>query len=101
MIQPGKTTLARMQVAAHNESQRIEIVEDGWVTLGHLPAPRPDRVRLRDDFAGIVRLIDIIEGDEIILGRIEDALKRPAPARRAAAVADTELVPVGEEIDDQ
>jgi hypothetical protein len=103
MIPPGKTTLSRMQVTAHNEAQRIEISQDGYVKLGWTTTPLPDQVRLRDDFAGIVRLIDIIESDKVILGRIEDALKRPAAARaaRAADRPDTELVPIGEEIDDQ
>ncbi|KRR25930.1 hypothetical protein [Bradyrhizobium retamae] len=98
MIPPGKTTFARMQTAAHNEAQRIEIIEDGWVTLGQLPVPRPDRVRLRDDFAGIVRLIDLIEADDIIRGRLEDALKRQAATPAPASRPDTELVPVDEEV---
>jgi hypothetical protein len=84
MIPPGKTTLTRMQLAAQLEAERIEIIEDGWVTLGKLPVPRADRVRLRDDFAGIVRLIDIINSDQVILERLEAARKRevlpPAPA---------------------
>ena len=105
MIPPGKTTLTRMQDAAHNEATRIEIIEDGWVKEGKIPAPRPERVKLRDDFAGIVRLIDIIQADDIMRGRLEDALKRQAEAAAAAAVPapapatvpDDAIVPVDEE----
>lgn len=92
MIPPGKTTLTRMQLAARQEAERIEIVEDGWVTLGMLPSPRPDRVRLRDDFAGIARLIDIINSDQLILERLEAARKRevqpPAPAAPTEETVD-------------
>lgn len=80
MIPPGKTTLTRMQLAAQLEAERIEIIEDGWVTLGKLPVPRADRVRLRDDFTGIVRLIEIIQSDAVILERIAKLSKLPAPA---------------------
>lgn len=101
MIPPGKTTLTRMQLAAQLEAERIEIIEDGWVTLGTLPAPRTDRVRLRDDFAGIVRMIDCILANDAIRGRLEDEMRRTAPLPPAPSVPDTDLVPVGEETDDQ
>lgn len=99
MIPPGKTTLARMQVAAHNEACRIEISQDGRVACGMLEAPMPEQVKLRDDFAGIVRLIDLIEADPVIMGRIEDAMKKPAAVRaqQKAAKKDMDLVPVDEE----
>jgi hypothetical protein len=91
MIPPGKTTLTRMQLAAQLEAERIEIIEDGWVTLGQLPVPRADRVRLRDDFAGIVRLIDIINSDQTILERLEAARRRearPLPAEAPSIEED-------------
>jgi hypothetical protein len=102
MIPPGKTSLSRMQTAAHNEATRIEISQDGRVNCGMLAQPMPDQIKLRDDFAGIVRLIDLIEADPVIMGRIEDAMRKPVAAR--AAVTDrkkeeTELVPVGEEVE--
>jgi hypothetical protein len=72
MIPPGKTTLFRMQLAAQNEAERIEIAQDGRVTLGMLKQPMPDQVRLRDDFAGIVRLIDAIMSDKALLERVQE-----------------------------
>jgi len=102
MIPPGKTTLTRMQVAAHNEAQRIEISQDGMVKLGWQAAPMVDQVRLRDDFAGIVRLIDCILADDMIRGRLEDEMRRTAQPPAAPPVQpDTELVPVGEETVDE
>lgn len=95
MIPPGKTTLARMQIAAHNEAQRIEISQDGRVSCGMLKEPMRDQVLLRDDFAGIVRLIDIIESDAVILERLQVAMRRET--RPPAERTDTELVPVDEE----
>jgi hypothetical protein len=86
MKAPGKTTLFRMQLAAHNEAQRIEISQDGRVRAGLLDEPMPHQVALRDDFAGIVRLIDIIESDAIILQRLEEHARRraSAPAEKVA-----------------
>lgn len=100
MIPPGKTTLARMQIAAHNEAQRIEIIEDGWMKAGRLAGSRPERVALRDDFAGIVRLIDIVESDAVILERLQAAMRRETRPPVERAKLDTELVPVDEETAD-
>lgn len=101
MIPPGKTTLSRMQLAAQLEAERIEILEDGHVRFGDLSVPRPERIRLRDDFAGVVRLIDIILADDVLRGRLEDrlalALARQAVAPPPAAPPDTEIVAVDEE----
>jgi len=109
MIPPGKTTFARMQAAAHSEAERIEIVEDGWVKAGEIAAPRPERVKLRDDYAGIVRVIDVILADDAMRGRIEDRLKEMWKQQAAAAVAapspatvpDDAIVPVAEETVDE
>jgi len=90
MTPPGKTTLSRMQLAAQLEAERIEIIEDGWVTLGTLPVARADRVRLRDDFAGMVRLIDIINSDQAILERLEAAQRREGqPTAPASPIEET------------
>lgn len=96
MIPPGKTTLARMQTAALNEAERIEIIEDGWVKFGQLKEPRREQVSLRDDFAGIVRMIDAIESDAELLKLLQKAIQRiTAPV--AAEIPETEIVPEGEE----
>jgi hypothetical protein len=91
MIPPGKTTLFRMQLAAHNEAQRIEISQDGRVREGMLREPMPEQVRKRDDFAGIVRLLDTIMSDKVILDRLDE---RSFRAREAAAA---EKVATGDE----
>jgi hypothetical protein len=83
MIRPGKTTLTRMQLAAFNEQERIEISQDGRVREGLLREPMPSQVLLRDDFAGIVRLIDVIMSDQVMLDRLEERSK----AARASAIA--------------
>ncbi|SDC07407.1 hypothetical protein SAMN05216337_1001189 [Bradyrhizobium brasilense] len=81
MNPPGKTTLARMQHTAQLEAGRIEIVQDYWVREGRIAEPAPDQVARRDDFAGIVRLIDLIQSDQVILDRLEKraAAKAAAP----------------------
>ncbi len=97
MIPPGKTTLFRMQTAAFVEAQRIEISQDGAVKLGWRKEPLPDQVKLRDDFMGVVRLIDAIESDpglkERVLARLE-AGARPNKTERL----DTEIVAIDEEV---
>lgn len=85
MIPPGKTTLFRMQLAAHNEATRIEISQEGRVREGMLKEPMPEQVALRDDFAGIVRLLDTIMSDQLILDRLAERAK----AAKAAAPITT------------
>lgn len=70
MNPPGKTTLARMQRTAILEAERIEIGEDGRVAAGMISGPRAELVERRDDFAGIVRLIDKIMSDSTLLERL-------------------------------
>jgi hypothetical protein len=89
MKPPGKTTLNRMQLAAQREMERIEISQDGRVVTGMLKKPMPEQVSLRDDFAGIVRLIDIIQGDSVMLERMLKLLRSPARAD-AAVIGDGE-----------
>ncbi len=85
MIPPGKTTLFRMQLAAQNEAERIEISQDGRVSGGLLKEPMQGQVELRDDFAGIVRLIDIIMSDKEILDRLQERMGARTLAAAAAA----------------
>lgn len=87
MIPPGKTTLFRMQSTALDEQQRIEIGQDGRVRCGMQAEPLPEQVAKRDDFAGIVRLIDAIMSDQLILDRLQERMKAMPAAARAAEAA--------------
>jgi hypothetical protein len=59
-----------MQRTAFLEAERIEICEDARVRAGDRPEPLPELVERRDDFAGIVRLIDRIMSDATLLERL-------------------------------
>jgi hypothetical protein len=83
---PGKTTLDRMLVTVQLEMERIEISQDARVSAGLLREPMSDQVKKRDDFAGIMRMIDIIQADDVLRERLRDRL-REVTAQRAAAVA--------------
>lgn len=87
MIPPGTTTLDRMQITALEEQERIEISQDGRVREKMQSEPLPEQVRKRDDFAGIVRLIDIIKSDAIILERLDAYKKRTTKAAAAAPIS--------------
>jgi hypothetical protein len=93
MNPPGKTTLFRMQTAAYLEAQRIEISQDGAIKLGWRKEPLPDQVRLRDDFAGIVRLIDAIMSDKMVMDRLQERMSAPAAnaAEHAQASGDVTI----------
>ncbi len=83
MKAPGKTTLMRMQLAAQREAERIEISQDGRVRAGMLEEPMREQVALRDDFAGIVRLIDAIQSDATILERLQQRLAQQSSGTSA------------------
>jgi len=91
MKPPGKTTLTRMQLTAMREAERIEISQDGRVREGLLKQPMPEQVALRDDFAGIVRLIDLIQSDKLILSRLEERSRQMTAADAAIDTAATEV----------
>jgi hypothetical protein len=74
MKPPGKTTLARMQRTAMLEAERIEISQDGRVREKLIDAPMPSQVELRDDYAGIVRLIDAIMSEQSLLDRVKERM---------------------------
>ena len=97
MKPPGKTTFDRMHRAALNEAERIEMSQDARVTSGLTAAADPDQVKLRDDFHGIVRLLDAIESvprlkDEVIerMKRMDQAKRVPALTGQDEPVADPE-----------
>lgn len=71
MKPPRTATLARMQQTAFNEAQRIEASQDARVLFGRLDEPMPDQVALRDDYMGIVRLIDAIESDQTLKDQLQ------------------------------
>jgi hypothetical protein len=83
---PGKTTLFRMQQAAYLEAERIEISQDGRVQARLLKEPMPSQVALRDDFAGIVRLIDAIMSDQVLLEALQRRMAAIAAAGRAPSI---------------
>jgi hypothetical protein len=91
MNPPGKTTLSRMQATAIEEQERIEISQDGRVREGLLKEPMPSQVAKRDDFAGMVRLIDIIVSDKVLLDRLQERMvARAGMASPAPKLIDTE-----------
>jgi hypothetical protein len=80
---PGKTTLFRMQYAAYLEAERIEMSQEVRVRAGMLKVPMPDQVEKRDDFAGIVRMIDIITSDKALTDMLTLRMEQIAAAARA------------------
>lgn len=67
----GATTFDRMSAAAANEAARIEISNHALVEAGILTEPHPDKVALIADFDGIVRLIELIKNDSVIMERLK------------------------------
>lgn len=99
MKPPGKTTLARMQLTAMLEAERIEITQDFWVRDGRISEPEPHLLARRDDYAGMVRLIDAINSDQDLLERLKRrmaALAAETPAAPAPAVEDDATTDDGE-----
>lgn len=93
MTPPNKTTLVRMQQTALEEMERIQIVQDYWVRDGAQQSPNPGQLLKRDDFAGIVRLIDIIQTDAVMLDRLKVGMARASIARVIEVTADAEVEP--------
>jgi hypothetical protein len=85
MKPPGKTSLFRMQQAAFLEAERIEISQDARVREKLIKEPMPSQVALRDDFAGIVRLIDVIMSDQTLLDTLERRMKAIAAAGQVSS----------------
>ncbi|WP_316172433.1 hypothetical protein [Bradyrhizobium sp. SZCCHNRI2049] len=93
MKPPGKTTFDRMHRAALNEAERIEMSQDARVASGLDTEVMPDQVRLRDDFHGVVRLLDAIESEPKLKEAVIERMKRMAEAKAAPAlVAQDEAV---------
>lgn len=76
-----------MQQAAFLEAERIEISQDGRVQARLLKEPMLSQVALRDDFAGIVRLLDAIMSDQAIMDLLKRRMESIAAHGRAAVPA--------------
>jgi hypothetical protein len=96
MKPPGKTSLFRMQRAAMLEAERIEISQDCFVREGILKEPMPEHVERRDDYAGMVRLIDIIMSDKLLLERLQERMAARAQPVLAAQSAGEDVDLEGE-----
>jgi hypothetical protein len=83
MKPPGRTTLDRMLLTAQSEAERIEIAQDDWVRRGVLKQPEAREAARRDDFAGMVRLIEIIQSDALMLERLTAGRARQTAAGKA------------------
>lgn len=77
MLPPeAATTFDRMRDAARAEASRIEGAEMVRLMAGERRTPYQCQMRKRDDFVGIVRLIDMITADPVILERLKP--RKPA-----------------------
>ncbi|WP_439399041.1 hypothetical protein ACRQ5Q_16865 [Bradyrhizobium sp. PMVTL-01] len=74
MKPPAKSTLFRMQQTAQIAAETIEIAQDARLRAGELKQPMPEQVRKRDDFVGMVRLIDAILSDKVIIDRLRERM---------------------------
>jgi hypothetical protein len=100
MKPPGKTTLPRMQRSAMLEAERLEITQDYWVRDGRIKEPEPHLVARRDDFAGMVRLIDAINGDPDLLDHVKRRMAAQAAAAEAAPATEDNVVYDSSEVSD-
>jgi len=98
MKPPGKTTLFRMQRAALLEAERIEISQDARIHGGLMKAPMPEQLEKRDDFAGMVRLIDLIFSDQFVWERLEARMKAQATLRVAPPAGAADVAIDGEDL---
>ena len=99
MKPPGQTTLFRMQRTAYLEAERIEISQDARTHGGLMKEPMPEQLEKRDDFAGVVRLIDLIFSDQLLWERLEARMKVQAAFRVAPAAGAAEDIAIdGEDL---
>lgn len=89
-----------MQHTAALEAERIEIVQDFWVRDGRISEPMADQVARRDDFAGIVRLIDLIQSDQVVMERIQRRKHDIETADVAEAAEKAKTAIEGEGVDE-
>jgi hypothetical protein len=70
------TTFDRMLEAARAEASRIEHSQAARIVGGDLTEPWPCQMKLRDDFLGIVRLIQQVKNDPVTLDRLAPPKKQ-------------------------
>lgn len=75
MIAAGKTTFIRMRETAYEKMRDIEMSQDARALVDPLSTPHPETVQQRDDFAGIVRLLDVIMMDPDLIEDIKRRMK--------------------------
>jgi hypothetical protein len=63
-------TLREMREAADAEAWRIKTTQEMLVRVGDRKAPDPQQMEKSEAFFGIVRLIDRIVNDDVILERL-------------------------------
>jgi len=76
MKPPGRTTLNRMLLTAMRAQAEIEGSEQARILAGMQTQPDAQRLERRDDFAGFVRLIDVIQSDRQVFDRLQQLMAR-------------------------
>lgn len=95
-LPPAKpTSLDRMRDAAFAEVARIESGQLSRLVSGSLADPMKEQMQKRDDFFGLVQLIDLILSDQALLDRIKERRKalKAAVAPAPVAAGDEEIDP--------
>lgn len=72
----GKTTLNRMMLTAMRCQEEIEGSQRARIKAGLIDRPEREQLMRRNDFAGIVRLIDVIQNDLEAFERIKKLMAR-------------------------
>lgn len=89
----GRTTFDRMRDTAAAEMSRVESSQLARLVSGVLAEPMPGEMKKRDDLFALVRLIDIILSDKMLIDRLSE--RRAAQRQAELATEDnTEIEPV-------
>jgi hypothetical protein len=64
-------TFSEMVDACLSEATRIEVIQADLVATGIRAAPDPGKMRLRDVFSAIVRMIKLIRSDPALVERLK------------------------------
>jgi hypothetical protein len=102
LLPPNKpTTLDRMRDAAFAEVARIEGSQVARMVAGFIGKPEPAQITKRDDFFGMVRMIDVLMSDPALLARLLEviALRRQPVAAVPAEIADAVVIDADTEVD--